>query len=219
MRCPRLGPCALSLLACLLTPRAGTAQRVFPLTEWRSYLTATTPLGGDWSAIAHLTDYGNVQRRDLDELKVGVSGEYAHGPWQLSTGYEHDVVRTATSRTPEERFLFEANFEHRITKWLSASDHEKVEVRDLPTQWATRWINHLRADLGGSTMPLVTPWVARDWSFDARYHEFNKTGWWYGLRVRSRMPVGLEVFFYDENDLVRTPRRLTAMGLTLNLRS
>jgi hypothetical protein len=84
--------------------------------------------------------------------------------------------------------------------------------------WFTRWTGRLRADVGGTAIPLVTPWMAREGSYDARFGVMNKTMWWYGLRLRSRLPVDADVFFYDEYDTERAAHRLTAVGLDLRVR-
>ena len=199
-------------------PAAAASQRPPSLTEWRSDLRATTPIAPAWGLEAHLTEYGSIQRRSLDEMKTGLAAERAFGAWKFSGGYEHVVLRSAVARSTEERFLFEANASHRFASWLSGSEHEKTEVRDMRQGWATRWVDRLRANVGGHAIPFVTPWMAREWSYDARYRAVNKSMWWYGLRVRTPLPVDADLFYYDEYDTERALPRLTAVGLNLHLR-
>ncbi len=205
-------------LSALLGSSPAGAQGLRPLTEWRSELQAAVPVSAQWALAEHLIEYGSVQRRSLDEMKTGLAAARAAGAWRLAGGYEHVVLRSADTRTTEERLLFEADASHRFAAWLAGSEHEKTELRDMSTGWATRWTDRVRADVGGGTIPFVTPWMAREWSYDARYRSVNKTMWWYGVRVRSRLPVDADLFFYDEYDRERVLPRLTALGLNLHVR-
>lgn len=200
----------------MLAASQAAAQDAPSLTEWRSYLRASVPLTGPWSADVHLTEYGNNQRQALDEVKTGAGIGYAVGAWRLSSGYEHVVVPGPGPRRTEERVLLAATATHRFADWLTARDLQETEVRDMYTAWTSRWINQVRADVGGAAIPFVTPWVGREWAYDARLGEANKSMWLYGLRLRTRAPVQTEVFFYDEYDTARAVHRLSAVALSLS---
>lgn len=211
-------PCLALLLACVAPAPAG-AQRAFPLTEVRSYLSATAPLAGAWDAQVHLYEYASPARRALDEVKAGVGAEYARGPWKALLGWEHVAAVSDGAHFAEERFSVEATAARRLAPWLGASDLQKIEARDMAHGWASRWTNRVRADLGQAELPAVTPWVAHQWSYDARYREVNKSAWLYGVRLLGRRPVAVELYLYDETDVARTPRRMTAACVAVSVRS
>ncbi|MDE3053226.1 MAG: hypothetical protein KGJ70_05020, partial [Gemmatimonadota bacterium] len=208
---------ALALLLALSAPAAG-AQRAFPVTQVRSYLSATAPIAGAWEAQVHLYEYASPARQALDEVKAGLGAEYAGGPWKSLLGWEHVAGVSGGAHVTEERFFVEGTAERRLAPWLAARDLQKIEVRDMAVGWASRWTNRVRADLGDAELPLATPWVGRQWSYDARYREVNKSTWLYGVRLHAPGRLGVELYFYDETDVARTPRRMTAACLTLSVR-
>ncbi|HVZ76583.1 MAG TPA: hypothetical protein VG818_01225 [Gemmatimonadaceae bacterium] len=208
-----LRPAAAGALL-LTTAATAQAQSRAPLLQVRTELRALVPVSARMSAEVHLNQYVNTRWGVSDEIKTGAGLEQAWRHFRLYTGYEHVVLRDTLRRHTEERGLVEATASVRPLDWLGLSDRQKTEIRDISGQFSTRWQNRVRADVGPERL-AITPWVARELSYDTRYAIINRRIWWYGVRFNGNANVNVELFEMQEYDSRRAIIWQRATGVAL----
>lgn len=135
--------------------------------------------------------------------------------FSIASTYRHLWSQpTATKRSQENRYFLDVTSRLPLRKGFALSDRNRGEVREINDHVSWRYRNRIQFEraVGWRDFQL-TPYIAEEFHFDSRYHQWNRKQFWAGTRFPLSKHFTLDLHYSRNLDQRATPGYWHVIGL------
>lgn len=133
----------------------------------------------------------------------------------VAPAYRHIWAHpTSTKYTQESRYSFDVIARLPLGKGFSFSDRNRGEVREIDDKISKRYRNRIQLERAVTWHEhQFSPYLAEEFHYDSRYHEWNRKQFWAGTRLLVNKHLTLDLHYSRNIDPRAQPSYWHVVGL------
>jgi hypothetical protein len=214
--------CLLIALGCALS--ANAQQAATSNSDWQFWpeVDVSIKLSQRVSVLGMGTLHFGKNVSDLNEEQTGVGFNFNLNKYfSLSPAYRYSLDQPpGKSHTREHRFFLDFSVRAPLRNSFVLSDRNRIELRRINGIESHRYRNKLQLERSFTAADRkVVPYLAAEAFFDDRFHIWNRTRIYAGVRVPLNQHLSLDPYFLEQFDVRDRPferRHVIAANLRID---